>query len=37
MQAWQLYDPDVLEPLREKATKITVEADPIAMDLKVVR
>jgi len=37
MQAWQLYDPDFLEPLREKATKITVEADPIAMDLKVVR
>jgi len=37
MQPWQLYDPEFLEALRDKATKVTVDADPITMDLKVVR
>ena len=37
MQPWQLYDPEFLEALREKATKLTVDADPITMDLQVVR
>jgi protocatechuate 3,4-dioxygenase beta subunit len=37
MQSWQLYDPEFLEPLREKATKVTVEADPLTIDLRVVR
>ncbi|HXT31040.1 MAG TPA: carboxypeptidase regulatory-like domain-containing protein [Vicinamibacterales bacterium] len=37
MQTWQLFDPEFLEPLREKATKVTVEADPVTVDLRVVR
>ena len=37
MQPWQLYDPEFLETLRDRATKVTLDADPITMDLKVVR
>jgi protocatechuate 3,4-dioxygenase beta subunit len=37
MQAWQLYDPEFLEALREKATKVTVESDPVTIDLRVIR
>jgi hypothetical protein len=37
MQPWQLYDPEFLEAFREKATKITVESDPLTIDLRVVR
>ena len=37
MQPWQLNDPEFLESLREKATTLTVDSDPVTMDLRVVR
>jgi hypothetical protein len=37
MEAWQLNDPEFLSPLREKAVRIAVAQEPVAIDLKVIR
>jgi hypothetical protein len=37
METWQLSDPDFLHPLRDKATRISVAEEPVAIDLRVIR
>lgn len=37
MESWQANDPEFLAPLREKATRITVAQEPVAIDLRVIR
>lgn len=37
MEPWQLNDPEFLNPLREKATRIAVAEEPVSIDLQVIR
>ena len=37
METWQLNDPEFLLPLREKAAKLAVADEPVAIDLRVIR
>jgi hypothetical protein len=37
METWQMNDPDFLGPLRERANKLTIGAEAVTLDLKVVR
>jgi hypothetical protein len=37
VQQWQIYDPEFLSALRERATKVRIASEPVSVDLKVVR
>ena len=37
MEPWQVNDPEFLEGLRERATKVTIGDEPAKLDLKVIR
>ena len=37
METWQLNDPEFLNPLRERATKIAVAEEAVSADLRVIR
>ena len=37
MEPWQMNDPEFLSAQRERATKVTMDDEPVTLDLKVVR